>query len=196
LRIGRAAKIGVGSENRLRTLVIARRSFGEASAAARSEWIKLRTVRSTIWALVLTVIFAIGLGALFTAIEVAHWASRTPAEISGFDPLLYSFAGLNLALTLGATPQRSVLLAAKAATFSAVVAVIGLASCFAAFWICQALLAPKHAVLFAVFLVIPGLVTLLPAPWNNDITRYLPDSAGAAMSASARSPTSCLPPED
>jgi ABC-2 type transport system permease protein len=146
LRIGRAAKIGVGSENRLRTLVIARQSFGEASAAARSEWIKLRTVRSTIWALVLTVIFAIGLGALFTAIEVAHWASRTPAEISGFDPLLYSFAGLNLAqlsvgvlgvlvmtseystatikLTLGATPQRSVLLAAKAATFSAAAAAL------------------------------------------------------------------------
>ncbi len=124
---------------------------------------------------------------------------------------------------------------AKVATFSAVVAVVGLASCFAAFWVCQALLAPKHAglsisdpgvlravtggalhlvligviavalgaamrrtagavaVLFAVLLVVPGLVTLLPAPWNNDITRYLPNSAGAAMSAVARFPNLLSP---
>ena len=227
------------------------------AAAARSEWIKLRTVRSTIWALVLTVIFTIGLGALFTAIEVSRWDHRTLAGLSGFDPLLYSFAGLNLAqlsigvlgvlvmtseystgtmkLTLGATPQRSVLLAAKVATFIAVVAAIGLVSCFAAFWVCQALLVPKHAglsiadpgvlraviggvvhlvligaiavalgaairrtagavaVLFAVLLVVPGLVALLPAPWNDEITRYLPSSAGAAMSAIDRFPSLLSP---
>jgi ABC-type transport system involved in multi-copper enzyme maturation permease subunit len=227
------------------------------AAAARSEWIKLRTVRSTIWALVLTVIITIGLGALFTAIEVSRWDHQTLTGLNGFDPLLYSFAGLNLAqlsigvlgvlvmtseystrtikLTLGATPQRPVLLAAKVATFSAVVAVIGLASCFAAFWVCQAILAPKHAglsisdpgvlraviggavhlvlvgaiavalgalmrrtagavaVLFAVLLVLPGLVTLLPAPWNNDITKYLPNSAGAAMSAVDRFPNLLSP---
>jgi ABC-2 type transport system permease protein len=224
-------------------------------AAGRSEWIKLRTVRSTIWALVLTVVFTVGLGALFTAIEVSRWDQRTLTEVKGFDPLLYSFAGLNLAqlsvgvlgvlvmtseystgaikLTFGATPQRSLLLAAKVATFSAVVAVVGLVSCFAAFWVCQAILAPKHAglsitdpgvlravsggalhlvlaiaiglgtamrrtagavaVLFAVLLVIPGLVTLLPAPWNNDITRYLPNSAAAAMSAVVRFPNLLSP---
>ena len=39
------------------------------------------------------------------------------------------------------------------------------------------------AILFGVLLIIPGLVQLLPAPWNNDITLYLPSSAGAAMSA-------------
>ena len=208
------------------------------TAAVRSEWIKLRTVRSTIWALALTVIFTIGLGALITAIEVSRWDHRTLTEVKGFDPLLYSFAGLNLAelsvgvlgvlvmtseystriikLTFGAMPQRTLLLAAKVATFSVVVAVVGLASCFPAFWVGQALLAPKHAglsisdpgvlravfggavrlvlvgaiavalgalirrtagavaVLFAVLLVIPGLVTLLPEPWNDDITRYLP----------------------
>ena len=51
------------------------------------------------------------------------------------------------------------------------------------------------AVLFAVLLVVPGLVTLLPAPWNNDITRYLPNSAGAAMSAVARFPNLLSPAE-
>jgi len=227
------------------------------TAAVRSEWIKLRTVRSTIWALVLTIVFTISLGAIFTAIEVSRWDTRSLSEVKGFDPLLYSFAGLNLAqlsigvlgvlvmtseystrtikLTFGATPQRTLLLAAKVATFSAVVAAVGLASCFAAFWVGQALLAPKHAglsiadpgvlraviggavhlvligaiavalgaairrtagavaVLFAVLLVIPGLVTLLPAPWNDDITRYLPNSAGAAMSAVARFPNLLTP---
>ena len=227
------------------------------AAAARSEWTKLRTVRSTIWALLLTVVLTIGLGALFTGIEVSRWDHRTLTEAKGFDPLLYSFAGLNLAelsigvlgvlvmtseystktikLTLGATPQRTLLLAAKVATFSAVVAVVGLASCFPAFWVGQALLAPKHAglsisdpgvlravlggvvhlvligaiavalgaairrtagavaVLFAVLLVIPGLVTLLPEPWNNDITRYLPNSAAAAMSAVVRFPNLLSP---
>jgi ABC-type transport system involved in multi-copper enzyme maturation permease subunit len=227
------------------------------TAAVRSEWIKLRTVRSTIWALMLTVIFTVGLGALITAIEVSRWDHRTLTEIKGFDPLLYSFAGLNLAqlsigvlgvlimtseystrtikLTFAATPQRTLLLAAKVATFSAVVAVVGLVSCFAAFWVGQALLAPKHAglsisdpgvlravlggalhlvligaiavglgaamrrtagavaVLFAVLLVVPGLVTLLPSPWNDDITRYLPNSAGAAMSAVLRFPNLLSP---
>jgi ABC-type transport system involved in multi-copper enzyme maturation permease subunit len=227
------------------------------AAAVRSEWIKLRTVRSTIWALMLTVIFTVGLGALIMAIEVSRWDHRTLTEIKGFDPLLYSFAGLNLAqlsigvlgvlvmtseystrtikLTFAAAPQRTLLLGAKVATFSAVVAVVGLVSCFAAFWVCQALLAPKHAglsisdpgvlravlggalhlvligaiavglgaamrrtagavaVLFAVLLVVPGLVTLLPSPWNDDITRYLPNSAGAAMSAVVRFPNLLSP---
>lgn len=226
-------------------------------AAVHSEWIKLRTVRSTIWALVLTVVFTVGLGALFTAIEVSRWDHRSLTEVKGFDPLLYSFAGLNLAqlaigvlgvlvmtseystgaikLTLGATPQRPLLLAAKVASFGTVVAVVGLVSCFAAFWVCQAILAPKQAglsitgpgvlraviggalhlvligviavalgtalrrtagavaVLFTVLLVLPGLVTLLPAPWNNDITLYLPNSAAAAMSAVVRFPNLLSP---
>ena len=216
-------------------------------AACRSEWTKLRTVRSTMWALVLTVIAIIGLGVLLSAIVVGHWDHRSLSEITGFDPLLYSFAGLNVAqlsigvlgvlvmtseyatgvitLTLGATPQRRLLLGAKVVTFSVMVAVVSLISCVTVFFVCQALLASKHAgvsitdpgilravlggavkmvligviavgvgaivrhtagavaVLFAILLIIPGLVQLLPQPWNNDITLYLPSSSGAAMSA-------------
>jgi hypothetical protein len=36
-------------------------------------------------------------------------------------------------------------------------------------------------------------VTLLPSPWNDDITRYLPNSAGAAMSAVGRFPNLLTP---
>ena len=226
-------------------------------AACRSEWTKLRTVRSTMWALVFTVISIIGLGVLLSAIVVGHWDHRPLSEITGFDPLLYSFAGLNVAqlsvgvlgvlvmtseyatgvirLTFGATPQRRLLLGAKVLTFSLVVAVVSLISCVAVFFICQAMLASKHAgvsitdpgvlravlggaakmvligviavgvgaivrhtagavaVLFAVLLIIPGLVQLLPQPWNNNITLYLPSSAGAAMSAVVRFPNLLAP---
>ena len=42
-------------------------------------------------------------------------------------------------------------------------------------------------------LVVPGLVTLLPSPWNDDITRYLPSSAGAAMAAVVHFPNLLSP---
>jgi len=226
-------------------------------AVTGSEWTKLRTVRSTLWALAFTVASTVGLGALLTWLEVSRWDHRTPAEVAGFDPLLYTLAGINLAqlsigvlgvlvmtseyatggiaVTLCATPQRRLLLAAKVTTFSVVVAVVSLVSCLAAFGVCQPLLAARVdgltladpgvlravvggagrlvligviavglgailrrtagaiAVLFAVLLVVPGLVALLPSPWNNDITKYLPSSAGAAMSAHDRFPD-LLPP--
>jgi ABC-2 type transport system permease protein len=226
-------------------------------AVTRSEWTKLRTVRSTIWALVFTMVSIVGLGALFTALEVSRWSRRSLAEATGFDPLLYSLAGINLAqlsigvlgvlvmtteyatgaikLTFGATPQRSLVLAAKVTAFSAVVASVSLASCLSAFLLGQAILGPEHegvsltdpgvlravvggaahlvllgaiavgvgallrhtaaavAVLFAVLLIIPGLVTLLPSPWNDTITKYLPSSAGVAMSAVVRFPNLLSP---
>jgi len=226
-------------------------------ATTRSEWTKLRTVRSTMWALLFTLISTVGIGALLTALEVSRWDHRSLAEVAGFDPLLYGFAGINLAqlsigvlgvlvmtseyatgaitLTFGATPQRRLVLAAKVTTFGAVVAAVSLVSCIGAFWISQALLAPKHAgmsitdpgvfravlggafhlvligaiavgvgaalrrtagavaVLFAVLLVVPGLVTLLPSPWNDNVTKFLPSSAGVAMSAVVRFPNLLAP---
>lgn len=226
-------------------------------AVCRSEWTKLRTVRSTMWALVFTVVSTIGLGVLLTALVVSDWDHRSISEVSGFDPILYSYAGLNVAqlcigvlgvlvmtseyatgvvrLTFGATPQRRLVLGAKVLTFSMVVAVVSLISCVTVFFICQALLAGRHAgvsitdpgvlravvggaghmvligviavgvgaivrrtagavaILFAVLLIIPGLVELLPEPWNNDITLYLPNSAGAAMSAVVRFPNLLAP---
>ena len=226
------------------TTISLRRVF---TAALHSEWTKLRTVRSTVWSLVFAALATVGFGVLLTALEVSRWGHRSITEVTGFDPLLYSFAGLNVAqlavgvlgvlvmtseyssgcirLTFGATPQRRLLLLAKVSTFSAVVASVSLVSCVTVFFICQALLAPKHAgvsifdpdvlraviggafhlvligaiavglgaalrrtagaiaVLFAVLLIVPGLVQLLPSPWNNDITKYLPNSGGASMSA-------------
>lgn len=47
--------------------------------------------------------------------------------------------------------------------------------------------------LFAVLLVVPGLVALLPSPWDDTITKYLPSSAGVAMSALVRFPNLLSP---
>lgn len=50
----------------------------------RAEWTKLRTVRSTWWALALTVAGMVGLGALFCARYGIGGVS--PADRAGFDP--------------------------------------------------------------------------------------------------------------
>ena len=49
------------------------------------------------------------------------------------------------------------------------------------------------AVLFAVLLVIPGLVSLLPSPWNDNVTKYLPGAAGTAMAAVTHFPNLLSP---
>lgn len=137
---------------------------------ARSEWIKLRTVRSTYWALLLTPAGMAGFGALLTAAYVRHHE----AARRGFDPASYSLSGFFVAQlaiivlgvivitseyttgsirsTFAAAPQRTAVLAAKAAVFGAVAVAVGTASAFAAFFTGQALLAGK------------GLGTTIAAP--------------------------------
>ena len=45
------------------------------------------------WVLIITVLSTVGFGVLLTAIAASQWDHRSLAEISGFDPLLYSYAG-------------------------------------------------------------------------------------------------------
>jgi hypothetical protein len=226
-------------------------------ATVSSEWIKIRSVKSTMWTLAFGAASTLGFGVLLTALEVSRWTRRSVLEVTGFDPLLYSFAGLNVAqlafgvlgvlvmtseyssktirMTFAATPQRRLVLMAKVSTFSALIGVVSIVMCITTFFICQAILASKGAglsigqsgvalaviggavhlmlvgiiavglgaamrrtagaiaVLFTVLLIVPGLVSLLPSPWNDDITRYLPNSAGAAMSAVVRFPNLLSP---
>jgi len=132
---------------------------------ARSEWIKLRTVRSAYWTLVLTAVGMAGFGALLSAAYVRHYGSVSAAARRAFDPAAYSLSGFFLAQlaigvlgvvvitseyttgsirsTFAAAPQRASVLAAKGAVFGAVAATTGIASSFAAFFTGQALLASK-----------------------------------------------------
>lgn len=129
----------------------------------RAEWTKLRTVRSTWWAVALTVAGMVGLGALFCARYGIGGIS--PAERTSFDPAAWSLSGFFLAqlavgvlgvlaitseyhagsirATLAATPQRLLVLGAKAVVLAAGIAVVGTASAVAAFLVGQAILASK-----------------------------------------------------
>lgn len=226
-------------------------------AATRAEWTKLRTVRTTYWVLGLAILATVGVGPLFTAILVNRWDQRSPEDIATFDPLLYAFAGLDLAqlavgvlgvlvmtseyssgqigVSLVAVPQRRLLLLAKLTMFAVLLTVVSLVSCLAAFLIGQAVLSPVDAdltladegalravlgsagrlvlvgliavglgallrrtagaitVLVAALTILPGLALLLPAPWSDDITKYLPNSAAAAMSALVEFPNMLSP---
>ena len=67
-----------------------RLSFGRV---IRSEWVRFRSLRSTWITLGVTVLFVIGLGALFTAARAAHWPPRDPGELVTFDPTPFGTDG-------------------------------------------------------------------------------------------------------
>jgi ABC-2 type transport system permease protein len=137
------------------------------TAVARSEWTKLRSVRSTLWALLITVSITIGLGTVIAAAWVSRWDHISAHDRLTFDPTGLSLSGVypaqlaigvlgvlimsseyatgQIRATLGATPQRGTVLAAKTAVFTAVVFVIGLVSCFVAFFSGQAFFSTEHA---------------------------------------------------
>jgi ABC-type transport system involved in multi-copper enzyme maturation permease subunit len=63
----------------------------------RSEWTKLRSVRSTRWALFTGVLATIGIAALACAIAAHHYAQMSPNDRADFHPLEVNLAGVQLA---------------------------------------------------------------------------------------------------
>ena len=136
-----------------------RAGFG---GALRSEFTKIRSVRSTYWTLLALVVVTVGIGALSCLGAVSRGADHGP----NFDPAFRSLVGLNLgqliiavlgALTitseyatgmirtsLAVQPRRGTLFAAKAVVFAVVSLVTGLLASFASFFIGQAILSSKH----------------------------------------------------
>jgi ABC-2 type transport system permease protein len=137
------------------------------AAAMRSEYTKIRSVRSTYWTLLAVIAVTVGLGALFCWANARHWYQMPPGERAAFDPTATSLTGLvlsqlvivvlgALAITsehstgmvrtsLTAMPRRGVIYTAKAIVFTAVALVTGLVTSFAAFFAGQALLSGVHA---------------------------------------------------
>ena len=135
------------------------------AANVRAEWTKLRSVRSTMWTLLATVGIAVGFGALVGVSQMSSWDNLDSVEQLRFDPTFLSLSGLWLAqlavgvlgvllvtseyatgqirATLGATPQRTTVVAAKATAFTGVVLAVGLLSSFAAFFVGQAIFTTK-----------------------------------------------------
>jgi ABC-2 type transport system permease protein len=120
-----------------------------------SEWIKMRSLRSTGFTLLAAVIAMIGVGWIVGAATNAHWSSMDPRELAGFEPIGRSLVGVNLAqlaigvlgvllisgeyatgmirATFAAVPNRLPVVWAKATLFAAVTFVLMLLSAFAAF---------------------------------------------------------------
>ena len=134
----------------------------------RSEWTKLRSVRSTLWSFVIVVFLGVGVGILATAETRAHWSTTNPL---GFDPTRTSLVGVDVAqlvigvlgvlvvtgeygtgtirATFSAAPRRPLVLLAKTAVFTVAALVISEVVAFLSFFLGQAMLtAPAiHATL-------------------------------------------------
>jgi ABC-2 type transport system permease protein len=127
---------------------------------AQMEWLKLRSVRSTWWTLL---VFAAGMIGLAVLVMIhQHWTTMSAADRASFDPTNDSYAGLaigQLALgvlgvlavtsefssgmiraTFAAAPRRPLVLAAKAAIVAAVALVAGELLAFVAFGVGEAVL--------------------------------------------------------
>ena len=150
------------------------------SRVLRSEWIKLRTLRSTFYTLLTAMVALIGLGALFSAFTASHWPSMSPGERAHFDPALTSLRGYFLAqlavgvlgvlmisgeyatgmirASLAAVPRRLPVLWAKAGLYAAVVWVLTTASALVAFLVGQSLMSSRH---IGVSLGDPGVLRMV-----------------------------------
>jgi ABC-2 type transport system permease protein len=127
---------------------------------AQMEWLKLRSVRSTWWTLL---VFGAGMVGLAVPILIhQHWTTMSAASRASFDPTNDSYAGLaigQLALgvlgvlavtsefssgmiraTFAAVPRRRLVLAAKAAIVGVVTLVAGEILAFVAFGVGEAVL--------------------------------------------------------
>ncbi len=61
-------------------------TFGDV---LRSEWTKLRSVRSTFWALTVTVVLGVGLGAVISAAAAHGYAKSSVSGKLSWDPTAY-----------------------------------------------------------------------------------------------------------
>jgi len=142
-----------------------RARFGDV---ARSEWVKLISVRSTWVTLVVTVVLGVGIGTLISHLAGSRYLQDRIAHTT-WDPTAVSFRALTIAqlaiavlgtlvvtseygtgmirTTLTAVPRRGRLLGAKAAVFGIVALVVGEITAFAAFLAGQAAIgsAAPHA---------------------------------------------------
>jgi ABC-2 type transport system permease protein len=134
-------------------------TFGDV---LRSEWTKLRSVRSTFWALAVTVVLGIALGAVISAAAAHGYARSSVSAKLSWDPTGYSQTGVAIAslaiavlgvlcvsseyssgmirTSLIAVPKRGRVLAAKSLVLAAVTFVVGEATSFTAFFAGQALI--------------------------------------------------------
>ena len=142
-------------------------AYRRAGAALAAEWIKLRSLRSMLLTPLLGSVAFIGLADLAVKNNAAGWAHLDAVQRARFDPLSINFnfviigillfgvlgalvvtneygSGL-IRTTLAATPQRGLVLAAKAILAGLVAFALAVVIVFTAFLTGQGILAGYHA---------------------------------------------------
>ena len=129
---------------------------------ALSEWTKLRTLRSTRYALLAGVAMTIGFAIIPALVNASRWSSMSLSDRAGFHPLETSLIGVTIAQlaigvlgvlvisgeystgmirsTFAAVPKRLPVLWGKAGVFGLVTLVLALPSTLIAFFAAQAIL--------------------------------------------------------
>jgi ABC-2 type transport system permease protein len=135
-------------------------------AVARSEWTKLRSVRSTYWTLLAATFATVALASFISVRYVQMYPNVAPQDRVGFDATLFSLSGIYLAqiafgalgvlvitseyttgmirTSLAAIPQRRIFLAAKVVVFGILTFLLGEVIAFTSFGISQAILSHQH----------------------------------------------------
>ena len=130
--------------------------------AIESEWVKLRTLRSTAFTLLAAIVGMAGIGLLIAAVTNANWSHMHPDELASFDPIGRSLAGVNIAQlaigvlgvllvtgeygtgmirsTFAAIPTRLPVIWAKSSVYAVITLALMVPSAFIAFLGGQALL--------------------------------------------------------
>jgi len=143
-----------------------------------SEWIKLRSLRSTGFTLLAAVAAMTGIGWIISSATAARWSRMPPGRLAEFNPIDTSLAGFHLAqlavgvlgvllvtgeyatgmirATFGAVPRRLPVLWAKTALYAVVTFVLMLLAALAAFYGGQSFLGEHGTTLSA-----DGYLTLI-----------------------------------
>jgi ABC-type transport system involved in multi-copper enzyme maturation permease subunit len=131
-----------------------------------SEWIKLRSLRSTRITLLVAVLLMAGVGILYSAVTVSQWSTMSAADKAGFDPTQaalrgHMFAQLAVGVlgvlvisgeyatgmiraSLTAVPKRLPVLWGKSLVFGAVTLVAMTIASLIAFFGAQSVLTSQH----------------------------------------------------
>lgn len=131
----------------------------------RSEWTKLRSLRTTWWTVLAALVVCIGLSLLIDWAIVANWDTAPPQERAAFDPTSNAFNGVGLGqlamavlgvlalsseystggvrATFIAVPRRLLVLGAKAVVVALLGLAVGLVIAFACFLGGQAVFASQ-----------------------------------------------------
>jgi ABC-2 type transport system permease protein len=174
----------------------------------RSEWTKIRTVRSTFWTLLAAAVAMIGISAIAATVIVNQWATLEPADKASFNAIEIGVAGAFFAqlaigvlgvlvitteygtgmirATFAAVPQRRMVLGAKALVLFLVTLVVGVASSLVSFFVVQAILSTHSNPALSASITDPGaLRTVLGGGVFLAVMGLLGFSLGAVLRRSA-----------